>query len=153
MSRVDGEIIVDKDDDTIGLTVNSDGSINTVPQLSPDAPTGTTQVVQETFSDVASTAGVDLNYVIPNGETLTIQLLVAGAEESTGGSVVELFYDPNGDLSVLTRISTLFVNGQSDNTPVNQEFVGNGTRRIVVRKRGYSSAAREMFAQWIGFRV
>lgn len=143
------------EDGTTGdnLKINSDGSINTVPQLNPEAPANTTQVIQETFGDVASTAGVDLAYTIPNGETLTIQLFGAGAEQTTAGSVVELFYDPNGDLSVLTRVSTLFVNGTSDNTPVNQEFIGNGTRRIVMRRRGYDGSAREIFGQWIGYRA
>lgn len=133
------------------LAVNADGSIQTVPLVTPPAPSGATTVIQDDFDDVASTAGVDINYVITDLKTLTIQTLVAGSETTTGGSIVELFEDPSGTGTPLTRISSLFVDGQSDNAPVNQEFIGNGTRRIILRRRGYSGSAREMFAQWIGF--
>ena len=147
-----GEItIVDPDYNDQELHVNSDGTINVVPILNPSAPANTTPVVVSAFGDVASTTGSDTYYTITNGYTLTIQIFLAGAEYDSAGSVVELFYDPNGDLSVLTRISTLFVNAASDNAPVNQEFTGNGTRRIVLRKRGYTGTAREIFGQWIGY--
>jgi len=133
------------------LAVNADGSIKTVPLVTPPAPSGATTVIQNDFSDVASTTGVDIDYVVTNLKTLTIQTLVAGAETTVGGSIVELFEDPNGTGTPLTRISSLFISGQSDNAPVNQSFVGDGTRRIILRRRGYSGSAREMFAQWIGF--
>ena len=133
------------------LAVNADGSIKTVPLIIPPAPTGSTNVVRDGFDDVADTAGIDINYIITNLKTLTIQVLIAGAETTTGGSLVELFEDPSGTGAPLTRISSLFVNGQGDNAPVNQEFIGDGTRRIILRRRGYSGNAREMFAQWIGF--
>ena len=133
------------------LAVNADGSIKTVPLLNPPAPSGATDVVRDAFDDVASTIGVDLNYTITNLQTLTIQTLLAGSEATTGGSIVELFEDASGTGTPLVRISSLFVNSQSDNAPVNQSFVGDGTRRIILRRRGYSGSAREMFAQWIGF--
>lgn len=145
------EVTVADTDGVNRLAVNSDGSINVIPLLVPPAPTGTTPVSVSAFSVVSSTAGVDTYYTITNTKTLTIQTFLAGSEETTGGSVVGLFYDPNGDLSVLTRISTLFVNGFSDNSPVSASFVGNGTRRIVLRRRGYTSSNREMFAQWLGY--
>lgn len=131
--------------------VNTDGSLNVVPLLNPPAPANTTPVNISAFGQVASTSGVDTYYTITNAKTLTIQTFLAGAEETTGGSIVSLFYDPNGNLSVLTRISSLFVNGVSDNAPVAQNFVGNGTRRIVLRRRGYTTSSREMFGQWIGY--
>jgi hypothetical protein len=130
---------------------NADGSQNVVPLVNPPAPANTTPVVSTGFGSVASTAGVDTNYTIPNGETLTIQVLLAGAEANTGGSVVDLFEDPNGDLSVLNRIANLYVDGSSDNAPLQRTFAGDGTRRIVLRRRGFSSNGREMFAQWSGY--
>lgn len=133
------------------LAINADGSISTVPLVTPPAPTGATGVIRDDFSDVADTSGVDITYTVTDLKTLTIQVLVAGAETTTGGSIVELFEDPSGTGSPLIRISSLFVNGQSDNAPVHQDFIGNGTRRIILRRRGYSGSAREMFAQWIGF--
>jgi len=132
------------------LAINSDGSINTA-IINPPAPVDATPVNISAFGDVASTAGVDTYYTITNAKTLTIQTLLAGAEYEVSGSIVELFYDPNGDLTVLTRISTIFVNATSDTAPVQQIFIGNGTRRIVLRRRGFGASAREMFAQWFGY--
>ena len=102
------------------MAVNTDGSINVVPLVVPPAPANTTPVNVSAFSDVATTSGDDTFYTITNTKILTIQTMVAGAEESTGGSIVELFYDPNANLTGMTRVSTLFVNGTSDNTPVVQ---------------------------------
>ena len=133
------------------LQPNADGSLNTIPLVNPPAPVNTTPKNVSAFGDVASTAGVDTYYTITNGKILTIQSFIAGAEENTGGSVCEMFYDPNANLTGMTRISTLYLNGSSDNTPVQQTFTGNGTRRIVLRRRGFSSNAREMFAQWFGY--
>ena len=65
--------------------------------------------------------------------------------------MTELFEDANGDLSVLSRIGTVFTNGDSDEQTIAEIFVGDGTRRIVMRQRGYAAAAREMFARWVGF--
>lgn len=150
MAREDGNWIQDWDTGA-NLKINSDGSLNVVPQLTPEAPSGTTPVVVSAFGDVNSTSGMDTYYTITNTKILTIQTLIAGAEYDSAGSVVELFYDPNGNLSVLTRISTLFVNAASDNAPVNQSFTGDGTRRIVLRRRGYTATAREIFGQWLGY--
>ena len=117
------------------------------------SPANTTAVVQSAFGDVATTTGEDTIYTITNGKTLTIQRLSAGSEETTGGSVVELFEDPNGNLTGMTRIETIFTNGNSGNVDIGLDFIGNGTRRIVLRRRGFTSSAREMFGRWQGFEV
>lgn len=135
------------------LDIATDGSIKVVPLVTPPAPFGAVDISQTAFNGVTSTAGVDLYYTITNTKTLMIQTLIAGSEETQGGAVVELFYDPNANLTGMTRLSTLFINGSSDNTPINQDFVGNGTRRIVLRRRGYTASNREMFAQWLGYEV
>jgi len=132
------------------ISANSDGSLNTVPTV-PDTPSGSTEVIREEFSDISTTSGTDNVYTITNGTTLTITAFAAGAEDETGGSVIELFDDPNGDLSVLNRISTLFTNGTSMQIIIAEDFDGDGTRRIVLRRRGYTANAREIFAQWRGF--
>ena len=132
------------------LVINSNGSIN-VTNVEVAAPVGATDVVVTGFGSVASTSGIDTYYVIPNGTTLSIQLLQAGAESSTGGSAVDLFHDPNGNLSSLTRILTLYVTGESTRATVDEQFVGNGTARMVLRRRGFSGSAREMFARFKGF--
>lgn len=117
----------------------------------PPIPVGATAVNIEAFGGVATTSGIDTNYTITNGQTLTIQAFFGGSEEKTSGSVCELFYDPNGDLSVLTRVRTIWVNGDSFTVGVQQEFVGDGTARIVARRRGYSGSSREMEVAWAGY--
>lgn len=135
------------------LTVNSDGSINVNPLSTPPTPINATDVIVSAFSSVASTAGIDTYYTITSGKILTVTTFLAGAEADNSGSVAEIFYDPNGNLTNMIRISTLFLNGDSDNTPVSQDFTGNGTRRLVLRRRGYTANGREMFSQWIGYEV
>lgn len=132
------------------LKVNPDGSINIAGQVIT-VPPNTTEVDQNVFGNVDSTTGVDTVYTIPNGETLTVQQLSGGAEEHTSGSIVELFEDPNGDLSVLNRIETVFVNGDSKQVVVQKSYVGDGTRRIVLRRRRYAANAKEMWGRWRGY--
>ena len=145
--------IVDKLSQT-SLIVETDGSFNVNANISsvPPIPIGAVRVSTRDFDDVASTAGVDTFYTITNLKTLTLQLFSAGAEASTGGSAVELLDDPNGDLSVLTQIVIGFVNGTSVQGSLgNSTYAGDGTRRIVLRLRGYSANAREMAGSWVGY--
>ena len=127
--------------------------INTFSQVVVPGPVGSVQVIRTDFGDIGSKTGVDNFYTVTSGTILTIQILLGGSESSTGGSIIEIFDDPNGDLSILNRLSTLFVNGTSDEQIVNQILVGDGTRRVVLRRRTYTNSNREMFAQWIGFEV
>jgi len=132
------------------LAVNSDGSINVQTNVA-SPPMATTAVIQENFGNIATTSGIDTIFTITNEKTLTIQHFSAGSKNATSGSVTELFEDPNGDLSTLNRIDTLFTNGSSTLASVFQQFTGDGTRRIVMRQRGYTASAREMFGRWRGF--
>lgn len=134
------------------LTVNGDGSINVQVGNVVVPPTGTT-VSTNVFGQVSSTAGMDTYYVITNGKTLTLQRFTGGAEPHQSGSIVELFYDANGNSSILTRIETVFVNGVSIQVGINQSFVGNGTKRIVMRRRVYASASREVWGRWEGYEI
>ena len=117
----------------------------------PPIPQGATAIDSETFGNVASTSGIDTYVVITNLKTLTIQTFIGGAEEKTGGSVCELFFDVNGNLSVLTRIRTIWVNGDSFTVGVDQSFVGDGTARMVLRRRGYTGSGREMEVAFSGY--
>ncbi len=116
------------------------------------APAGTTIVDELVFSSVATTSGSDSLYTITNGTTLTIQFLQATSEDATGGSVIELFEDPNGDLSVLNRLGLpIIVNGSFIGAVIAEQFTGDGTRRIVMRRRGFTASARDVGSRWIGF--
>ena len=134
------------------VAVNADGSINVQVANVATPPAGTTVSVN-VFSTVNSTTGIDTFYTITNGKTLTLQRFTGGAEPHTSGSIIELFYDPTGDGSALQRIETVFVNGMSIQVGINQSFTGNGTRRIVLRRRVYASAARELWGRWEGYEI
>lgn len=132
--------------------INPDGSINVQVGGVVTPPAGTTITVSQ-FGSVSSTTGVDTFYTITNGKILTLQRFTGGAEPHQSGSIVELFYDPNGNLSVLTRIETVFVNGASAQVGINQAHVGNGISRIVMRRRTYASSAREVWGRWEGYEL
>ena len=151
MAREEARARVIEDSETlVNMKVNSNGSIN-VTSVPVSAPSNATPVVRTAFGAVSSTSGIDDLYTITSGKDLTIQVLQAGAEENTGGSAVDLFHDPNGNLTGMTRLITLYENGDSTSDPIEQTFTGNGTARIVMRRRGFSNNAREMFARWTGY--
>lgn len=151
MAREEARARVIEDADTLtNMIVNANGSIN-VTNVDVDPPVNTTPVVITAFGSVASTAGDDTFYTIPNGVNVTLQQLDGGSEENVGGSVIELFHDPNGNLTGMTRLGVLYVNGSSNELPLAQTFTGDGTARIVLRRRGFSTGGREMFARWKGF--
>ena len=137
------------DGNFLNVNTTSDGRLMVSQELV--VPGTSTQVVQTAFGSVSTTTGTDINYTITNGTILTIQRLSAGAEDESGGSVVELFEDPTGLGTPLTRIEMLFINGTSASVDVGQDFTGDGTRRIIMRRRGYTASAREMFARWQGY--
>ena len=113
-------------------------------------PLATTEVVQT--AQTSTNGSVDTIYTITNGSTLTIQLFQAGAEaNSIGGSKVELFEDPEGDLSPLTLISAVYINGSSFQNNITSAFTGDGTRRIVMRRTALAGSAREIFGRWKGY--
>jgi len=113
-------------------------------------PDGSTPIVQTAFSDMSGT--VDTLFTITNGTILTIQRLTAGAEvDATSGSVIELFEDPNGDLSVLNVIDVIFASGTTSQLDIGEDFTGDGTRRILLRRRRIGGGSREIFARWQGF--
>lgn len=145
--KATGYVVKPRSDGTLDVNANVGGI--------PPIPEGATQVITNTgLSDVSSTAGVDTFYTITNAKVLTIQSLAGGAEAVTSGSVVELYYDPSGTGTPLTLIGApLWVDGESNQVSIGQEFTGDGTRRIVLRRRGYSGSAREMAASWFGYEL
>lgn len=114
------------------------------------APSNTTEVIRIAQSSINS--DTDTTYTITNGKTLVLQVLQAGSESNTnGGSKVSLFEDPNGDLSTLNLIAILYVNGSSSELALDTVYVGNGTRRIVMRRSIFAGASREVTSRWKGF--
>jgi hypothetical protein len=143
-------------DDASGNNIvpRSDGSLNVNANIGgiPEIPEGSTRVVVTAPpTGVATTSGVDTYYTITNGKTLTIQSFSAGGEEEVGGSAVDLYYDENGDLSVLTWLNTIYINGATAQLSVGVDYDGDGTARIVLRERGFTANSRELAARWYGY--
>ena len=129
--------------------VTSDGRLLISQELT--APANTTVVVQVAQSSIAGDA--DTLYTITSGKTLTIQRLQAGSQTGTNGSKVSIFEDPNGNLSVLNLISVIYVDGASTPFDLSSSYVGNGTRRILMRRSALGGGSREVFGRWEGFEV
>ena len=80
-----------------------------------------------------------------------VQSFNAGASNSNSGSIVELFEDPNGDLSVLNDIGVAYLNDSNYSVALNEVFIGDGTRRIVLRRKMGGGGNAEIFGLWQGF--
>ena len=122
--------------------------------VSPEAatPADTTEVIRVAQSSISGNN--DTIYTVTNGKILTLQIFQSGAElNSIGGSKVSLYEDPNGNLSVLNLIVVLYVNGSSAEASISTSLVGNGTRRLVMRRSVFSGSSREVFGRWKGFEV
>ena len=106
------------------------------------------------ISDVQfdSVATITDNFVqVPLGKVVNINSLAAGSESGNGGSKVELYEAPNGDVTGIVFIAVLFVdasNGQVDlsyNTTA-----GDGTRAILLRRERFGGGSVEIFGTWTG---
>lgn len=116
----------------------------------PTAPPDTTPVITTGYSDVSGS--VDEIYVVPNGETLIVQRLSGGAEkDSSFGSAIELWYDPNGTGLGMTIIDVIFANGSSDQHDLYQVVIGDGTKTIRMRRRRFSGGSKWTFGRWEGY--
>lgn len=120
-------------------------------QVSTSTPTPpSTTPVTRTIQVDKSGSQTD-EYLIPNGETLTIQTFWAGAEGDGKTSKAELYYDPNGNGSGMTLIMAAYVGNTNSQADINEEFVGNGTRKIRLKVTRLDAGKAEMFARWKGY--
>lgn len=146
-----GLILSGKDPDGIirqaAMTRAGQISVSTPP---PEAPVGTTGVIQTEYDAVATTH--DNVYLIPDGETLVINRLSSGAEtDSTAGNVVELWYDPNGTGVGMSIIDAIFCSGDGDQHDLSASYIGDGTKSIRMRRRRFSGGSKEIFGRWEGY--
>ena len=147
-SSLEGQVFILTDADGDVADVTSNGRL-LVSQEPPTPPPDTTSVKQTEYGNVS--VEDDNEYTIPNGETIIIQRLSAGAEQGQGGNVIELWYDPNGNKVDMQIIDVIFSNGDSDQHDLNDEYTGDGTRRIVMRRRRLSGGANLIFSRWEGY--
>jgi hypothetical protein len=130
------------------VLVTDNGELITVASASA-APPSTTPIQVIAKGSVSGT--VDTFIPITNGAVLTAQILSGGAQGTNSGSIVELFEDPNGDLSVLNPVEDIYFNGSSNDKPLGVNFAGDGTRRLVLRRRQFGGGLNEVTARFQGY--
>jgi hypothetical protein len=132
------------------VLVTTDGRLLVSADVIP--PPNTTAVHQSVTSSISATT--DTVYVIPNAANLRIQRFAGGGEiDSTAGSKIELFWDPNGNGTGMTLIRSGYVSGNNFDYSFDYAapLVGDGTRSIRTRRSRFSGSAKEIAAFWDGY--
>lgn len=132
--------------------VTADGRLKV--DMTPVAPPDTTSVLESVNSVLANTTPVDTYYVIPTGEQLIIQTLEGNTSTSAQGSTISLWYQPNGSAAGEIQITlNIQVNGSNYIKSINWTCpaLGNGTRRIALRRQRNDSTSRSVGAEWKGY--
>ncbi len=116
----------------------------------PTTPTGSTNV-KRIITGTQSGMPTDDIFTIPLGSTVTLQRISGGSESGQGGGKVELFHDPTGTGSPLTLIETVYSNGSSVSFTLRDEFVGDGSAAIRMRRTNLGGGNLDMFSRWEGY--
>lgn len=174
--------ITNKQDATVGLSIGKAYGLAVIREGAPfvfnssgelmvssgrvSTPSGALKVLQPTGDPLVTLSPnqvLDDFYLITNGSTLTVQQLRARVESAgTGKSVrIELFHDPLGvnpappssQPASWIRIDTLMGNNFNQDASQDNVFVGDGTRRIVLRLKQTGSASIAVDGQWQGFEI
>ncbi len=114
----------------------------------PEPPTGTTSVNRTEYNS-ASTSGSQNTYIIPNGETLTIQRFLAGAGAA---SKAILYYAPNGSLDGSEELIVVcYLNDSNYVADLETKYSGDGTAAIIMERVATGWSGAEVFARWTGY--
>jgi len=124
--------------------LNESGELKTSSSVA--APAGTTPVKQ--FAKSVISAPVNLNFVIPNGKTLTIQRFFGGSNFPDKTAIITLQEDITTGSFV--DIATLYVTGNSNQADIDLSFVGDGVDSIRINRDPQGNTI-EVFGQFIGF--
>lgn len=115
----------------------------------PSAPAGTLPVGEEITG--AQSGSTDIVFVIPAGSTITIQRLSGGSEVSNTGGKIELFFDADCSAGGDQFLEVIYANGSSENFELDDDFVGDGTACVRMRRTNLTGGNVDMFARWVGF--
>ena len=118
----------------------------------PRPPSTATLKSISALGNIGAAPGITA-YTITNGKTLCIQVLKGGAAGGASGSKVSIYEDPNGDLAVLNLIEVVYCDTSSQAVTLNEKYVGNGTRRIILERFSFSASAREIYGKWEGYEL
>ena len=88
---------------------------------------------------------LEVEYTITNGKTLALEVFVAGHEYSKKEARVELLERVG---ATDTTIAVMY--GSTTRVVVDEDFVGDGTRKIVIRATNGDSGQLHMFGRWVG---
>lgn len=138
--------VVGQDHTTVADVVAGRLSVATSP---PATPSGATSVIIVESDDVSGTD--DNVYTITNTKTLHMSLLSSGSESSNSGAVCKLYYDPNGNGVGMTLIEVIYTNGASNQIALDEQYVGDGTAAIRLRRTNLTGGNVEITAKWIGY--
>ena len=119
----------------------------------PRVPDGKTAVGASMAGSVNGFASLVSTYVIPSGRTLRVQWFEYGGAGGAGNcSRVSLYYAPTGTItSGQAPITCGYVTCGSGWTPLDAEYVGNGTAAIVMQRSRLDAQARELYGAWKGY--
>lgn len=112
----------------------------------PSSPPGSTDVNESAKSTISAPANLD--FVIPNGKTLTIQRFFGGSNFPDKTAIVILQEEVS--TGVFTDRSTLYMTGNSNQADINLDFVGDGALRMRIVRDPQGNTV-EVFGQFIGF--
>lgn len=148
----EGNFIITGLDDTNNLRqvrTTLDGRL-LVSTQAPTPPESTTPVSITVDGNVS---GIDDNiYIVPSGETLTIQRFSVSAEvDISGGNKIELWYDPLGTGIGMTIIDTIFSSANAFQHDLSNVYLGDGSISIRLRRSRLSGGAKEIYAKWEGY--
>ena len=143
--------IVDKSDIGKVASVSSAGCLY-VFAPPPETPPDKTSVRKTELGLVSGSSHSDNEYVIPNGETLKLQRFTCSAEGDINKySKSLLYYAPSGSIDGTEEVLALSYLGDTFTTNLSEEFVGNGTKKIIMRRERMDAGEREMYARWVGY--
>jgi hypothetical protein len=119
-----------------------------VNQIVPPPPPSTEPFNIVLKSNVTGSSIYD--YTVPNGKTVVLTAFIGGAEASTAGSKVELYYTLNGVNFVTLAVG--YVNGSNCFYSLNDSVgPGNGTIKIRIVRTRFDGGAREIFVRVTGY--
>lgn len=141
---------VDSTNTSQRLSCTDDGRLLISAAVQP--PPNRTSVSVVASGSINSTTGTDDEYVIPTGQSVTVQTFSGGAAEGTGGSKVQLYYSADAAKTSPTLIATVYVNGDSATDPITYiSPAGTGTNRLFIRRTRFSNSSAEVYGKWNGY--
>lgn len=117
----------------------------------PATPVNITRVQHTQFSEINEDSSVDTYYTITNAKTLKIEYLRGSSEDNETNSCISLYYDSDGTGNNLELLAVGFTSGTSFEYNINREFVGDGIKRILLRRERLDEGDRQIFGQFAGY--